>query len=330
MKKLLALVLALVMTLSLCVTSNAAFTDAADVDYDEAVEVLTAVGVFKGYEDGSFQPTKTLTRAEAAKLIAYLDLGEKTAEALVGSGTVFTDVPASHWACGYIEYCASQGYLAGVGEGKFNPSGDLTVLAYAKMLLCVLGYDATIEGYVGADWSIKVSKQANKIDLLKNVDKSATAACTREEAAQFSLNALKANTVDYADKGTSVKINGAEITTGASKATVNYTTATYAKKITDGNLTINSVPGNSYIQLGEELYDGDLELKATSPTDSNDAMKRPAHTWYYKSEKVGQYGDTADETFVITKIICSFSNFPLLAPVLPPCGFCLTRHKYCV
>ena len=78
MKKLLALVLALVMVLSLCVTSNAAYVG-EEYDYDEAVEVMSAVGVFQGDENGKFNGKQELTREQAAKLIAYLDLGESVA-----------------------------------------------------------------------------------------------------------------------------------------------------------------------------------------------------------------------------------------------------------
>ena len=71
MKKLLAMVLALVMTLSLAVSANAAFKDADKVsaDYSEAVAVLNGMGVFKGYEDGSFKPEGNITRAEVATII---------------------------------------------------------------------------------------------------------------------------------------------------------------------------------------------------------------------------------------------------------------------
>ena len=93
MKKLLALVLALVMSMSLVTISNAAFKDADKIDYKEAVDVMNAVGVFVGDEKGNFNAKDNLTREQAAKIIAYLELGEKAADALVGSAT-FTDVAA--------------------------------------------------------------------------------------------------------------------------------------------------------------------------------------------------------------------------------------------
>ena len=71
MKKLLAMVLALVMTLSLAVSANAAFKDDKDINdtYAEAAAVLDGMGVFKGYEDGSFKPENKITRAEVATII---------------------------------------------------------------------------------------------------------------------------------------------------------------------------------------------------------------------------------------------------------------------
>ena len=70
MKKLLALVLALVMSMSLVTISNAAFKDADKIDYKEAVDVMNAVGVFIGDEKGNFNAKENLTREQAAKIIA--------------------------------------------------------------------------------------------------------------------------------------------------------------------------------------------------------------------------------------------------------------------
>ena len=129
MKKLLALVLALVMTLSLAtVSTNAAFEDAADISYEEAADVLSAVGVFVG--DGkNFNPKAALNREQAAKLVAYLALGEDVAEALPAV-QMFDDVAASSWAAKYIAYCADAGIITGDGAGKFYPAASPSQFSY--------------------------------------------------------------------------------------------------------------------------------------------------------------------------------------------------------
>ena len=70
LKKILALVLALVMSLSLVTIANAVdFKDADEIDYEEAVAVMSAIGVIEGMDDGNFDPDGILTREQAAKLI---------------------------------------------------------------------------------------------------------------------------------------------------------------------------------------------------------------------------------------------------------------------
>ena len=285
MKKLLALVLALVMSMSLVTISNAAFKDADKIDYKEAVDVMNAVGVFIGDEKGNFNAKENLTREQAAKIIAYLELGSKAADALVGSGT-FADVAASRWSAGFVGYCAQAGVVAGVGDGKFDPAGQLTALQFGKMLLVEIGYDAKAAGMTGTDWAINTSKLMATTGLMKGIDGSVNQVLTREKAAQMTLNALKTPTVEYTTKGSSVTVNGAEINFGASVPT--YVTNTIAKEqtISKDKLT-NS--GEYTIELGEKLYK-DLKLVK----DTTDAFERPTHEWYLKTTKIGAYAEAAD------------------------------------
>ena len=234
MKKLLALVLALVMSMSLVTISNAAFKDADKIDYKEAVDVMNAVGVFIGDEKGNFNAKENLTREQAAKIIAYLELGSKAADALVG-GATFTDVASSRWSAGFVGYCAQAGIVSGVGDSKFDPAGQLTALQFGKMLLVELGYDAKAAGMVGADWAINTSKLMAKAKLMDGIDGSVNQVLTREKAAQMTLNALKAPTVEYTTKGSSISVNGAEINLGASEPT--YVTNTIAKQQTISDAT---------------------------------------------------------------------------------------------
>ena len=287
MKKLLALVLALVMSMSLVTISNAAFKDADKIDYKEAVDVMNAVGVFIGDEKGNFNAKENLTREQAAKIIAYLELGSKAADALVG-GATFTDVASTRWSAGFVGYCAQAGVVAGVGDSKFDPAGQLTALQFGKMLLVELGYDAKAAGMVGADWAINTSKLMAKAKLMDGIDGSVNQVLTREKAAQMCLNALEAPTVEYTTKGSSISVNGAEINLGASEPS--YVTNTIAKEqtISSEKLTNN---GGYTIELGEKLYQ-ELKLNRTS-----DDFGRPANEWYYKAAKVGAYADKADLTY---------------------------------
>ena len=305
MKKLLALVLALVMSMSLVTISNAAYSDKADIDLKEAVDVLSAVGVFEG-SDGKFDPKANLTREQAAKLVAYLQLGQKSADALVG-GNKFTDVAANRWSAGYVDYCATTGVVAGIGNGQFNPTGSLTALQFGKMLLVCLGYDADSEGLTGADWQINTSKLMTSAKLLKGLDSvKATEVITREQAAQMMLNALKAPTVEYDTKGSTITINGAVIGIGGSKAT--YVTATVAEDSTVKNIGKTQLTNsNEYtVELGEKLF-SNLKLNSTA-----DAFMRPATKWTLKAETIGTYADTPDLTYTAgTKIGTIYSDLGL-------------------
>ncbi len=281
MKKLLALVLALVMSMSLVTISNAAFKDADKIDYDEAVEVMNAIGVLVGDEKGNFNAKDNLTRAQAAKIISYLLLGNKTAEALAGSGK-FTDVAKTSWFAGFVDYCASTGVVNGVGDGKFDPNGQLTGYQFAKMLLGALGYDATIQGFTGTDWQINVSKIANLVGLFEGLNIKGTDVLNREQAAQMAFNTLKSPLVEYNNKGGNVTINGAVI--GISASDYEYVTTTIAKEQTISKQYLSNTNKGIYTVEFAERYYPDLTLTA-----DEDDFGRPARTWAYNKETVGTF-----------------------------------------
>ena len=301
MKKLLALVLALVMSMSLVTISNAAFKDADSIDYKEAVDVMNAVGVFVGDEKGNFNAKENLTREQAAKIIAYLELGSKAADAMVG-GNTFTDVASSRWSAGFIAYCAQAGIVSGGGDGKFAPAGQLTALQFGKMLLVELGYDAKAEKMVGTDWAINTSKLMAKTKLMDGIDGSVNQVLTREKAAQMCLNALEAPMVTYETKGSSIIVNGADINFGASVA--KYETSTIAK---DQNISSQKLTSGEYtVELGEKLY---KDLKKLGTTD---AFMRSATEWKLKAASIGTYADKADATYTAaTKISAIYADLGL-------------------
>ena len=286
MKKFLSLVLALVMTMSLVTISAGAkdFDDNGDIDYKEAVDVISALGIVDGYSDGSFRPDGSLTRGAAAKIICNLILGPTTASALSASTAPFKDVPTTNTFAGYITYCAQQGIISGYGDGTFRPTGTLTGNAFMKMLLGALGYDSTIEGYTGSNWTVNVIKQAVGIGLDDgNDDFVGSRTVTRQEAALYAFNMINATMVEYENQST-ITVGGVEIVTSSARKDVANTTST------DGN--IDGEPnGDDLMQFGERYF---TSLKANP---DQDAFSRPATTWRYNNRLVGTYTDEADLTY---------------------------------
>ena len=197
LKKVLALVLAFACAFTMF--AGAAFTDSADIKVDaDVVDTLVSLGIVEGFEDGSFQPNGTVTRAQMAKMIYVLRTGKSDASAYNDDKTSFTDI-GSHWARGYIKYCQSLGIIAGKSNTKFVPNEKVSAQEAAKMLLVTLGYDANKAGLVGTNWAAKTNALADENGLLEDVNTSFTGPCPRQYAAQLIYNALDTETVVWRD-----------------------------------------------------------------------------------------------------------------------------------
>ncbi len=273
MKKFLSLVLALVMTMSLVTVSAGAkdFTDNSKINYEEAVEVMSTLGVVGGYTDGSFNPQGTLTRGAAAKIICNLILGTTTADALTADAAPYKDVATTNVFAPYIAYCAKERIISGYADGTFRPANTLTGYAFMKMLLGALGLQADKEGYTGPNWSISVAKRALSKDValdngLKGEFNGAKAA-TREEACLYALNMLKAGTFSYPNDNT-VIVGNVSVSTSA-KAEQDKKTPYY-----------------------------ETVFKNLHANNTSDAFGRPATRWDYKGVKIGTYAKTPDLTYV--------------------------------
>ena len=183
------------------VGAGAAFSDQSKIKNTEAVDACTALNIIGGYPDGSFKPEGNITRAEVTKMICVALNGGKNPAVSTNTTPTFSDVrnnANAAWAEGYIESCAAQGIVSGVGGGKFAPAGNVTGTQLAKMLLVSLGYKADIEGFTGSAWATNVNIRATQKGLYKDLEKMDTnAAITRDNAAQMVWNALQAKEVKY-------------------------------------------------------------------------------------------------------------------------------------
>ena len=217
LKKFLALVLAVMMAASLMVTANAAITtdpamtdsDKVTEEFKEAVAVLNGLKIITGYEDGSFQPQKDISRQETTALVYRLHSGDvadakKDLYSTADNIKQFTDVNregAQKWSAGYIGYCANQGIIKGVSDTRFAPTSKVTGYQVLAMVLRAIGYGQNKE-YEGTGWQTRVATTATQLQLLRNINDtnySATlsAPATRELVAEIIFQAALQPTVTY-------------------------------------------------------------------------------------------------------------------------------------
>lgn len=306
LKKVLSLVLALAMALSLMTAAFAAdasdYKDYSKVTYKEAVDVMTAAGIFNGGDGNNFNPDATLNREQAAKIITYMLVGQEKADKLTATIAPYADVAANRWSAGAIAYCTDAGIIAGDGNGRFNPTAPVLGTQFAKMLLVALGYDPKIEKLVGNEWAIKTAKLAlsDDVDLDNGMEKlSLSDNLTREQAAQMAFNAMKATLVEYEDKGGDITLpGGIIINNGATKATP----VTSKVKADATSISDDKTADGYYTVEFAEKYCKDLKV-STKSADQVDSFGRPATTWVYDGSTVGTYADDADDSIVLNKSI---------------------------
>ena len=262
------------------VGAGAAFSDQSKIKNTEAVDACTALNIIGGYPDGSFKPEGNITRAEVTKMICVALNGGKEPNLATNATPTFSDVRTnanSAWAEKYIESCASQGIVSGVGAGKFAPAGNVTGTQLAKMLLVSLGYKSENEGFTGNAWATNVNVRASQkglYDGLESMDPAA--ALTRDSAAQMIWNALNAYEVEYvtnliADKDgkLSTQITVQDKIDISSKERITLLEDKYEAKTFTGNFD-----GNSDVC---KLDDG--EIQVTGSVDSS-KDKTAAHFKY--------------------------------------------------
>ncbi|RGC56825.1 S-layer homology domain-containing protein [Agathobaculum butyriciproducens] len=262
LKKVLALVLAFACAFTMF--AGAAFTDQADIKVDaDVVDTLVSLGVIEGFEDGSFQPNGTVTRAQMAKMIYVLRTGNSDASAYNDDKTSFTDI-GSHWARGYIKYCQSLGIIAGKSNTIFAPNASVTAQEAAKMLLVTLGYDPAKAGLTGTNWASKTNALADENGLLEDVNTSFTTACPRQYAAQLIYNAIDTPTVVWRDDAyTNVTLLGDDNKTVGEKYMGLNTAEGVIESVSkdDGKTTYNMTLTNVSKKNGTEFV---------APKNSND------------------------------------------------------------
>ena len=288
LKRALSLTLASVMLLGMMVvgSSAAGYPDVTEEENVEAIEVLQTVGVMEGDNNGNFNPDDYVTREQMAVIMSkLLNLNYSYYQ-----GTnPFSDVPA--WAAPYVAACAANGITSGIGGGMYGAGQNVNAVQAALMMLKALGY-FQYQADFGEDYVLATVKQATEVGLFAMIDSKAEQALTRNEVAQMALNALKSEMVTFTgDPGVEYTGTNGESWIGGYKSEYTARTSTQAKYQAIERRTSDVAGGNNlnrgqyYIQLGEELYDGDLRLS----DNELDVFGRPSRIWSYKGAEIGTY-----------------------------------------
>ena len=274
----LGLTAAMISGLMVMGSSAASYADVTSEDNQEAIEVLQAVEIMVGDENGDFNPDQNVTRNEMAVIMSNL---MEYNVASYKDTSPFTDVPS--WAEPYVAACWTNGITAGTSATTYGGSDTVTTAQAALMLMKALGYFQYASDF-GSDWQLATTRQGNAIDLFVGVDSGVEQAMTRNDVAQLVLNTLEAGTVEASTDGSwtigDVTINN--------NVTYNYITSNqaYATAIDDARSTSNNSDAQrSIVELGEQLYMGDLQLN----DNTTDVFGRPARTWEYNSSEIGTY-----------------------------------------
>ena len=172
--------------------------DALESKHLEAIKALNALDIMVGDDEGNFRPGDKLTRSEFAR-IAVSILGMDDVAQAANYPTKFADVPAYHWANGYINVAASQNIIVGDENGNFMPDAEISYVEALAILVRILGYEPMADSRGG--WPMGYLLTGNSIGIGEGISASSADKITREQIAQLAFNSLSINLMEQVGYG---------------------------------------------------------------------------------------------------------------------------------
>lgn len=193
------------------------------------IDRLVKSGILSGYDDGTFRPNNTATRAETARVIV-LTAGLKTNP---GAADAFRDIDSDAWYKGDVGALVQAGIANGTANDRFTPDATVTREELIVFYIRALGLEKTAKerqweaGFSDfsdvADWAKPAVALAARIGLVQGIEQPGgllslkpKAAVVRQELAhlayEFNTNrdtyrerADQLSTIDTPSKEASVK-----------------------------------------------------------------------------------------------------------------------------
>lgn len=266
-KKLLSVLLSLVLVMGLFPAGIARaeqFNDTGDTPWATgAIERWSDFGVVTGMGDGSFNPTGTMTRAQAAQVFTNLLNLKSTAGA-----QAFTDVAPGAWYADAIAKVTAAGIMNGMGDGTMLPDAPVTREQFFVMFARAMGIpeQATTSGVAadGSTWSAGYINALTDRGFVQGDGTGVNALANINRASVMSL--LDQTITTYANvPGQTVSAQSSGVTlVVANNVTVTGTADTVVAAAESGSVTLDGVSAKNVTVVA----DTDVAFTGTSSADS--------------------------------------------------------------
>ena len=155
----------------------------------EVTQVINALGIMVGDDQGNMQLDRTVTRAEFITMaVKASPNGDQVGES---STSPYPDVPYTHWAAGFVGAGVAAGLITGYSDGTFRPSNQITLAEGVTIVLQLLGYGS--EDFSGAYPTPQMALYHSlKLDRGLNAQSSSTV-LSRHDAMYLFYNLLSTN-----------------------------------------------------------------------------------------------------------------------------------------
>lgn len=173
-------------------------SEIAGTRFEEPIQVLSALKIMIGDDNGKFRPDDTIIRSEVAKM-AICALGLDGAAQASKGVSKFPDVAVEHWANGYINLATSKGIIIGDENGNFRPDDTITYAEAMTIMVRTLGYDPVAKQKGGFPNGYVLTATEN--GLGKNVQGSTNAPITRGNVAFLTMNSLETKLMEQTSFG---------------------------------------------------------------------------------------------------------------------------------
>lgn len=193
-KKCISFFIAVVFCVNMAFAYENSGSDYEGAVYAEAVETLNGLGIISFFEDGTFRPEQSYSRADCAAVMIKLK-GFSEKEIQIGNNYPWIDVNDETASVGAILKAYELGIIVGDGDGYYHPDKAVTMQQLEVMLVKILGYEKMAEQYGG--FPLGYEKLASDLKLLKGVSGDSSQAVSRGNAAIMIYNALDINMMQY-------------------------------------------------------------------------------------------------------------------------------------